>query len=253
MAVPELVEQVLLQLSLKDILLAQRVSRAWQTIIAKSLSIQKALFFRPVDPLPPKLAEVWTAYYWKCADAAECTASGPGLERAVERGITRWAKKSSSKRQYRIFVNPILVVGRNPSYQPYFHEGAMMTSESKISESERWRRPEASWRKMLLTQPPLTHVLVDHAVSSHWHLVEASRETSGLTLEELYDSTAPFGGTVRAIWGDEDFGLGLPSSSTAAEVLAAIRGKPGEHIPGGRNEELYSESDRAVFEARPTF
>lgn len=48
-SIPEHVEQMVLQLPLRDILLAQRISKAWNGVIANFPRLQKAIFFRPVE------------------------------------------------------------------------------------------------------------------------------------------------------------------------------------------------------------
>lgn len=44
----EILETILLQLPIRDVLLDQRVSRSWRAVIAGSISIQRALFLRPM-------------------------------------------------------------------------------------------------------------------------------------------------------------------------------------------------------------
>jgi hypothetical protein len=44
----ELLEAILLQLSLKDVLLSQRVSKEWRDTIVGSTKLQQLLFFRPI-------------------------------------------------------------------------------------------------------------------------------------------------------------------------------------------------------------
>ena len=45
----ELVDVILHNLSIKDLLLAQRVSRLWKEVIASSEKLQRALFFKSID------------------------------------------------------------------------------------------------------------------------------------------------------------------------------------------------------------
>lgn len=52
----ELFEAVLVCLPARDLLLAQRVSRRWQNVIAKSTKLQRALFFVPNQGDPLTLA-----------------------------------------------------------------------------------------------------------------------------------------------------------------------------------------------------
>ena len=50
--IPELLENILLHLPLRDLFLAQRMNRTARNIIEKSTQIQQALFLRPYGPGP---------------------------------------------------------------------------------------------------------------------------------------------------------------------------------------------------------
>lgn len=45
--IPELIEMILVHVPAKDLLLQQRVSHMWQTVIEDSTSLQQKLFFKP--------------------------------------------------------------------------------------------------------------------------------------------------------------------------------------------------------------
>lgn len=49
LSIPELLEAILLHVDMKTLLLSQRVDRNWASIMASSIVIQQALFFRPVQ------------------------------------------------------------------------------------------------------------------------------------------------------------------------------------------------------------
>ncbi|ELR08100.1 hypothetical protein GMDG_02927 [Pseudogymnoascus destructans 20631-21] len=59
-SIPDILEAILLSVDMKTLLLSQRVSRDWASIMASSLVIQQALFFQPVQavssiiPFDPK-------------------------------------------------------------------------------------------------------------------------------------------------------------------------------------------------------
>ena len=89
--IPELVENILLQMPLDKILLAQRVSRTWRDTIQQSPDLQRALFFKPVSGALP-YAEHSKARYdrtlvriteimnvsksiWDCTSCRDCTTS----------------------------------------------------------------------------------------------------------------------------------------------------------------------------------
>lgn len=63
-----------------------------------------------------------------------------------------------------------------------------------IEDSLASRRPEASWRRMLLSQPPLRELILDHGQVNHWHVLRPSCPLVGITMGDLYDSITAFGG-----------------------------------------------------------
>lgn len=155
----ELLEAIILQLPSKDVLLLQRVSKTWRSIIARNKTLQKALFFVPSQepladrsPRPP-------------SDATQGPIFDPGLYAQV------WARSSSaqdfiidsSTKETRLsqFVNPLL-----PLLFP--HSTPEVWAQSGIGiEYDRTRTllPRGvdvvpSWRKMYLTQPPATEVRI---------------------------------------------------------------------------------------------
>ncbi|KAF1810039.1 hypothetical protein P152DRAFT_516196 [Eremomyces bilateralis CBS 781.70] len=119
-------EKVLGYLPMHDLLHSHRVCRDWRHTISNSISLQRDLYFAP-----------------KCAPAE-------GAETPT--------------------VNPLLLV----KFSPWFVEHKSHPSEEELNFIERGRkvnhlasfptlnrcqdgfaRPEASWRKMLLSQPPM--------------------------------------------------------------------------------------------------
>ena len=45
----ELLEQILLSLPLKDVLLMQRIGKIWRDVVMKSHKLRRSLFFKPFD------------------------------------------------------------------------------------------------------------------------------------------------------------------------------------------------------------
>ncbi|PYI31033.1 hypothetical protein BP00DRAFT_415836 [Aspergillus indologenus CBS 114.80] len=118
--IPEILEIILLGLDMKTLLLSTRVCRTWNALIRSSPSIQKALFFRPADPVP-----------------GQATAKNPLVEEKV------WHEFLHQ----RLFSR---LVGA-----AYFSAFPLIASE-EIDKA--YLRPEASWRRMLLQQPPAPFV-----------------------------------------------------------------------------------------------
>ncbi|KAK8033846.1 F-box domain protein [Apiospora marii] len=160
----ELLQNILLHLDLKTLLIsAQLVERRWRNLISDSAVLQQALFFRGV-PEPPR--------YEKTTGAHE-----PGGDASNDGQISELGHA---------VINPLL----REKFAPFFHDArrdAKATADmggsarrlsllrgrrqsqtcmilSKhfpalplaVSEAARaaFLRPEASWRRMLVTQPP---------------------------------------------------------------------------------------------------
>ncbi|PYI35262.1 hypothetical protein BP00DRAFT_308465, partial [Aspergillus indologenus CBS 114.80] len=116
--IPELLEMILLHLNMRDLLLSSRVCRLWYDVIQQSSRIQQALFFRP---------------YRQRAAIGE-----PGLKNALVRDKL-WDE----------FFARVLNSRRRPGNERHH----LPKIESRKRE-DAYLRPEASWRKMLLHQPP---------------------------------------------------------------------------------------------------
>lgn len=76
-------------------------------------------------------------------------------------------------------------------------------TEFRLTQFERWHitlanltsfdtgtRP--SWRRMLLSQPPLADAVADHCSVSHWHTVSAANAETGLNGVHLVESARAF-------------------------------------------------------------
>ncbi|OJJ95934.1 hypothetical protein ASPACDRAFT_63935 [Aspergillus aculeatus ATCC 16872] len=118
--IPAILEMILLGLDMKTLLLSTRVCRTWNALIRSSPSIQKALFFRPADPVP-----------------GQAQAKNPLVEKKVWHDFLH----------QRLFSR---LVGA-----AYFSAFPLIESE-EIDKA--YLRPEASWRRMLLQQPPTSFV-----------------------------------------------------------------------------------------------
>ncbi|PYH32459.1 F-box protein [Aspergillus neoniger CBS 115656] len=121
--IPELLEMILLQLDMRTLLVsAQRVCRAWHTLIKDSSSLQTLLFFKPAtDPFPTELR------------ARELVEDNPLLSYIWHEF---WRKRVSTSS-----VN-LNLPQLDPQRQNVF------------------LREEASWRQMLLRQPPVSLMAV---------------------------------------------------------------------------------------------
>jgi hypothetical protein len=125
----ELFEQIFLRLDMKTLLLSQRVSKEWRDFITQTTSLQKKLFFQPID-LKAAIRFSKTESHLQDLFITQ-TPLRPGL-RTVE------------ERPWVVMRNPLLL--KNTQLASYSSGGVGS-----------WRRI-ASWRRMLYTQPPQMNV-----------------------------------------------------------------------------------------------
>lgn len=148
--VPEFLEMILLEFDTRTLLVsAQRVCRLWREMIRSSIKLQAALFFKPVaQPPAPGSTPI----------------RNPLLERV-------WREFFHSKPQF--------ASDRWPD--EWSRTLPMMTRKRE----EAYTRPEASWRRMLLHQPPDCH-LKCFVIESEHHPRNISDITSS-TIPEIKD------------------------------------------------------------------
>ena len=145
----ELLENILQFLPMKDLLLAQRVSRNWKDVITKSNSLQQMLFFTHKQ----------TDFLWEF-DAAS-------RQRWPTR-VHRDHKLPRESADHRLLkngqVNPLVfAVDQDPPYKSrtYTYEACVAMGAGAIMGLQGCHQrnamsfPEASWRRMLFIQPPI--------------------------------------------------------------------------------------------------
>ncbi|PVH69839.1 hypothetical protein DL98DRAFT_521972 [Cadophora sp. DSE1049] len=148
----ELLGIILSQLAFRDLLVsAPRVNRAFNAVISRSQSIQKALFFLPatkqVDPQPCPLLR-----------ASSTT-------RFVDRRVEDWIQVQRDLRKQ----------GKTEYLNEWFDDTGLKPYNRGTASSARketMAREEASWRRMLINQPPIKEVHIDSGkgwiVSEDW-------------------------------------------------------------------------------------
>ncbi|KAF7162566.1 hypothetical protein CNMCM5623_007812 [Aspergillus felis] len=119
--IPEILEMILLNLDMRTLLCVQRTCRFWLSIIRDSSLIQKALYFTPIE-------------------------NTPGQEK-VQNPLLVEAFPALFK-----LVDPDNPEDDYEYDDPTLAAFDMMESSSKLAA---YLRPEASWRRMLLQQPPV--------------------------------------------------------------------------------------------------
>lgn len=153
----ELLEAILLQLPNKDILVhVQRVCLYFYNTISRSVALQHHLFFLPcprrftttIHRNPFLYARSWTDY--------------------IDHRIPKYSPMSTS--------------GPPPSFYPWHNDLDLTAVDWEAYRKLRvpFERPEASWRRMYVSQPPVTTLEAD-STTGFWGL----RCTTGLTLGML--------------------------------------------------------------------
>lgn len=151
--ITEIAENILVYLPMKDLLLAQRVSSGWRDLIKSSPVLQQQLFMRPI---PQNLSD----------------------------------DDNNPMREY----NPLLI-----QHMPaWFRRSGKSTPRSihnvpwaKDASRLAFLRREASWRNMLLAQPPFfvyERVRSAHGMAGDFLSVGCSEQPDGLRMGLVYDA-----------------------------------------------------------------
>ena len=150
LAIPEMLEMIMLSLPLKHLLRSGRVSLFWHRLWASSLNIQRALFLKPSQDHPVQLIN---------------TMENPGEDEC------EWETASGGRLQKRPIINPFhnrIFYGHfDPwyldavSYRILVHpfircDDTVLGSDPAAGWLQTFNRTDASWRNQFFTQPPMT-------------------------------------------------------------------------------------------------
>ncbi|GIC94586.1 F-box protein [Aspergillus udagawae] len=119
-SIPEILEMILLKLDMRTLLLSQRTCRSWFTTIKYSTAMQKAMFFTPIEKIPN--------------------------QEPLQNSMLREAFSALFDS-----TDPI-----DPDDEYDYGQSALSTFDmiKKPQKLAAYLRPEASWRLMLVLQPP---------------------------------------------------------------------------------------------------
>ncbi|KUJ13209.1 uncharacterized protein LY89DRAFT_784962 [Mollisia scopiformis] len=151
-ALPEIVENILLQLPLRDLLVnAQRVCHGWNEV-TKSPTLQQALFFEP---------------------SPQSQTTDPTFNPLLQEVFKPWFTAEQRKSRY----------NRGEQF-------LALDWNSSDAKREAYRKEEASWRRMLPIQPPATVFQIDAKTYSMGGTFRERGEltiTDGVRMGVLYD------------------------------------------------------------------
>ncbi|GIK07252.1 hypothetical protein Aspvir_002910 [Aspergillus viridinutans] len=160
--IPEILEMILLNLDMRTLLCIQRTCRSWWSMIRDSLPIQKALYFTHIENTPDQ-------------DKVQ----NPLLVEAFP-ALFKLTDPDNPEDDYE-YDKPALATFD------------MMKSSSKLAA---YLRPEASWRRMLVQQPPVCKFEVYIYSTSGYGFAHTSFEvpedprgfTDGLRMGDFFEA-----------------------------------------------------------------
>lgn len=212
----ELLENILKFLPMRDLLLVQRVSRKWSAVITQSTLLQQMLFFAPKQ----------TEFRWEC----EVKHEGPRRKwpRKVDRtyvlpevrpkGVARLILMDNGQ------LNPLLFSCVENIWEKDGDESYILALPRFNSLHLALSYPEASWRRMLVSQPPVDYCVILDRTSigsrSEVEIGDGTWDHGGyLTCQDLWD-------TIYAYYLHQGFitlyemGVVCPSDDDLAKMLA---------------------------------
>lgn len=183
LAIPGIVTSILHEMDMRTLIAAQRVCRMWADLIHESRSLQQALFLLPVDS--------------NITDDTTKTTRPRVYNPLLAEAFPSFFPASSNDRTLR---------GNSIKY-------ASLTSLAFAKDSikqKTYLRPEASWRRMLTTQPPI-HTIGAFSSGSGmiglcWTQVKAARQEDGLRMATLFETMVDFG---RYMWNNSSISIGF--------------------------------------------
>ena len=156
---PELLQETLLHLDMRTLLTAaQRVSRQWHELITTSPALQQTLYFAPIT-----------------------SASAPATQNPLLSELFPcWFREEESGRKDANTSKPVLIDRKTFSRLP-------MAEESR---RHAFLYPKASWRHMLVRQPPVLTLgrwTTNRRQGGDGHNIEIDEVPDGLRMGPLYD------------------------------------------------------------------
>lgn len=186
LATVELLELILLEIDTQTLLTsATRVCKFWNDVIQQSAQLQSALFFRPSIP-------------------ARYKDDNNNNNKETQIATTNHIRTNSLLlcRFQDLLGSQQDPLGRNPAHNP-LHD-----------DTEKMSRPEASWRKMLIQQPPVrklgiwrldTSPALYQGFTSNTEVLRFGEDHEPLTMEALvtFANTLPEGYSWELFTGEE--------------------------------------------------
>ncbi|KXL45853.1 hypothetical protein M433DRAFT_143611 [Acidomyces richmondensis BFW] len=175
MRLPELLELILLHLPQKDLLLCQRVSSSFRHTIQGSVRCQRALFFAPDWNLAGRRFDAYSTFNRpgpKPQNNSLLLRAFPGCYPTITLVIVNDSPTPMEA-----------AIGRRSS--EHWSWDVYPATFPSLPSSPAVTYPEASWRRMYLSQPPCTSL---HLVRRWQRSANAAMEhAAGITMGDFYD------------------------------------------------------------------
>lgn len=194
---PELLELILLQLPIRSLLHAQRICRSFRDAIRSSPTLQQALFFQPLPRLPtdspatqdqvlnPLLVENFRPFFESRPRSEHIYCDGIyEFDDLDWSGGYGWADNDARERKpevqeklhdtwprstdEQILLRPSVKPFASPPLcdAPILVESEDPDLEQALQCVKAYQRPDASWRKMLPAQPPISSLRMQETMES---------------------------------------------------------------------------------------
>ncbi|KAF9634339.1 putative f-box domain protein [Lasiodiplodia theobromae] len=237
--IPELLELILAQLPMRDLLLAQRVCRRFNNLIQTSIVLQQALFFRPLPkPATPEPTTTPKRPTWPPFEPSFSLPFPVSLPFPPPISNPRKQQKNHPLPES-VGQNPLLVAAFPPWFSRNMSDLSYTTDQCHFSRfkdlplagarRDAFLRPEASWRLMMVTQPPISvmsvvRITVHTRMTTYEEVEVRFPAPIGLTMGVLYDLTCQLvlyqnGGEFRVQWSKDGGHVSLIVMRTASGVV----------------------------------
>nr|OQO17113.1 hypothetical protein B0A51_16207 [Rachicladosporium sp. CCFEE 5018] len=164
---------------MRTLLLAQKVGKVWRNTIKESEQLQRLLFFEPAKCEPVSYID-WhldSFKHYKDSLKSSFDAEGGPVYGADGKILVRkypahWGEYRDDAGRHHVFANPLLMHAFD-----FLKPDGLYSGEHELTLPYTFHHEEASWKKMLISQPAIKTLLVRHE-----HRVDGAIKGWGLTL-----------------------------------------------------------------------
>lgn len=151
----ELLERILVEMEMRNLLLSQRVNSKWRKVIESSTILQQKPFFEPAEP----------EFCWKFKKSSTTIEPDTFVKVSATHELTEGEQSSESHCLFKHGEMNMLIFERDDleDFDPDESGVLKQAQQDRYVQawfsvqitSAAWQYPEASWRRMLVVQPPV--------------------------------------------------------------------------------------------------